>query len=216
MNEEIGETGQLPVKLLELEEWGDKVAAVKQSGESAARELLDQGLERDVQILAPREMPAADPEATIEENSVPLAAAILNIDWKIETRRHMAELVRDLLTQAYLIESFDASLPTVLAAAIEGRGLFEHGIGEFFLLYGRFEQKNRTSGKKTGKKMKALVNGDPRYLKRYTERGKATMQPLPYAVRNILSHVGTNPNTLNAKENDLGKSIQLLRSWVRP
>ena len=62
--------------------------------------------------------------------------------------------------------------------------------------------------------MMKLVEGEPRWMKPYVERGKTTMQPLPYAVRNILSHVGTNPNSLDPNGNDLRTSIELLRSWV--
>ena len=215
MRDEIKETGNASYTLIPLDNWNEKMAAVKESGAQVAKGLLDQGQRLDVQILAPHEMPGANPDATPEENSVPLAVAVIEIDWKIETRREMAKLARDILTRALAVGSLSPSLPSVLGAIIEGRGLVEHGIGEFFLLYGKFEQKHRTSGKRTGAKMKALVKGNPRFLKLYRERGKESLQPLPYAVRNILSHVGMNPNTLDPKGNELRASIELLRSWVQ-
>ena len=92
-----------------------------------------------------------------------------------------------------------------------------HGIGEFFLLYGKFEQKySLSNGKETRARMENLVNEDTRYLKPYKERGKERLYPLPYAVRNILSHVGNNPNTLDQEGKDLKTSIELLKSWVEP
>ena len=58
-----------------------------------------------------------------------------------------------------------AALPTVLKAIIEGRGLYEYSIGEFFLLYGKFEQKHNTQGWRTREKMEELVGGDNQHMK---------------------------------------------------
>ena len=129
----------------------------------------------------------------------------------------MIELARDLITKSYFLGTLDQSFPTVLGSVIEGKGLYKHGIGEFFLLYGKFEQKyGLSNGKKTRAKMVDLVNGDRRNLKPYKERGKERLDPLPYAVRNILSHVGNNPNSLDREGSDLKTSIELLKSWVDP
>ena len=62
--------------------------------------------------------------------------------------------------------------------------------------------------------MKALVEGDKKYLKCYRERGKTCLYPLPYAVRNILAHSGNKSNTLDPEGKELQLSIELLRSWV--
>ena len=205
MTNEIKATGRTNVTVLTMTNWKKKIAAIKESGEQVANGLLEKDQRLDVQILAPRELPGA--------SSTPLAAALLDMDWKIETRREMAELARDILTKAFVVGSLSPSLPSVLATIVEGRGLFEHSIGEFFLLYGRFEQKHNTSNKQTKFKMKKLVKGDENLLKPYTERGKCKREPLPYAVRNILAHAGTNANTLD--KDDLTKSIKLLRDWVK-
>ena len=42
------------------------------------------------------------------------------------------------------------------------------------------------------------------------------LDPMPYAVRNIPSHVDNNPNSLDREGNDLKTSIELLKSWVAP
>ena len=112
----------------------------------------------------------------------PLCGVMFDLDWKIATRLEMIELARDLITKSYYIGyAWTKSLPIVLKAVIEGKGLFEHNIGEFFLLYGKFEQKYRLpNGKKTRAKMVELVNGDSRYLKTYMERGKE--RPRSFAI----------------------------------
>ena len=62
--------------------------------------------------------------------------------------------------------------------------------------------------------MLELLKGNRRFLKPYTHRGKTSDEPLPYAVRNILSHAGKNPNKLDRQGDDLRTSIDLLKSWV--
>ena len=107
--------------------------------------------------------------------------------------------------------SLDPALHRILVSVIEEKGLYEDNIGEFFLLYGRFEQKYGVSKGKTGTKMKELIGGKEEFLKR-NKRG--VKDPLPYAVRNFLAHVGTNPNTLDRDGEELRTSIKLLKSWL--
>ena len=206
MPNQISESGTVSFTVKPKHAWDEKMSAVRETGARVAREIQEQGRAFDVQILAPREM--------CGDHAVPLSAVTLELDWKIAVRLEMVERARDIIASAYMLDSLDPALPTVLAAVIEGRGLFEHNIGEFFLLYGKFEQKHGIAGKETGARMTKLVKGDPQWLKPYIERGKTIMQPLPYAVRNILSHAGTNPNSLDQNGNDLKRSIDLLRSWV--
>lgn len=188
--------------------WDQKMKPVKEAGNRMAKKLREQGHPFDVAILAPKEVRSGD--------SVPLSGIMMELDWKIATKWEMVESARDLITNAYNLDSLDPALPTILTAVIEGRGLYEYGIGEFFLLYGKFEQKHQTTGQQTRTKMEALVKGDQRYLKPYTICGKVHCVPLPYAVRNILGHVGTNPNVLDKEGKDLRTSIDLLKSWVDP
>ena len=127
----------------------------------------------------------------------------------------MVESAREMITNAYLIDSLDPAFPHVLGSIIEGKGLYEHSIGEFFELYGRFKEKYQLKkGSDTKDKMASLVKGDKRYLKQYKDRGKCYSVPMPYAVRNILAHAGTNPNTLDLEGKEIRTSIDLLRSWV--
>ena len=120
-----------------------------------------------------------------------------------------------MIANAYLIDSLDPAFPVVLKSLIEGRGLYEHGIGEFFLLYGQFQEKHQLSkGKETRDKMLELLKGDKRHLKPYRHRRRTSDVPLPYAVRNILSHVGNNTNKLDHQGIELRTSIDLLKSWV--
>ena len=189
--------------------WAENMAAVRQSGADMASKLRAEGHQFKLAILAPREM--------VGGGSVPLSAVAMDLDWTIATRLEMVESARDMITNAYMIDSLDPAFPTVLASIINGKGLYAHGVGEFFLLYGRFEEKHRlTKPSKTRAKMVALVNGDERYLKPYKERGKTRRDPLPYAVRNILGHVGSNPNNLDREGRELRTAIDLLREWVEP
>lgn len=65
-------------------------------------------------------------------------AVKLDLDRKIATRLEMVEHARDIITKAFMLKSLDPALPTMLSAIVESRGLYEYGIGEFFLLYGKF------------------------------------------------------------------------------
>ena len=160
-------------------------------------------------ILAPREIQAGD--------TIPLSGVIIEHDWKQATKLDMVESARDLMTDAYKIGSLDPAFPTVLWAIIEGNGLYEYSLGEFFQLYGQFEGKYQlTKGSETKVKMEALLKGEKKYLKPYKDRGKTLLYPLPYAVRNILAHSGQNTNKLDQNGRELRTSIELLRSWVNP
>ena len=93
--------------------------------------------------------------------------------------------------------------------------MYQHNIGEFFLLYGQFEQQYGVfKGDPTRKKMEELIQGDKKFLKSYKGGGKEKLVPLPYAVRNILSH-SKHPNTLDPEGKDSKNSIKLLKSWLK-
>ena len=185
------------------------MSAVKENGIRMAKHMREQDKRFVVEILAPQEVKGGD--------TVPLSAVVIHLDWKIATRLKMVESARDLITNAYIVDSLDPVFPTVLKSIIEGKGLYAHSIGEFFQLYGKFEGKYQlTNGTDTKDKMESLVNGDARYLKPYKVYGKSLPYPLPYAVRNILAHTGQNPNTLDGEGKELRTSVELLRSWVTP
>ena len=191
--------------------WNEKVADVRTQGLEMASQLKNEGKPFAVGILAPREMPEGD------DPPVQLSCVLLDLDWKLAVKLEMVESARDIMTKALTINALDSALPTVLKAAIEGNGFFEHSIGEFFLLYGKFEEKYGVSkGRDVRSKMKALLRGDDnRYMKNYVERGKIFRYPVPYIVRNIFSHKGHNLNQLDPQGADLRTSIDLLKQWVK-
>lgn len=206
-NIEITESDEVSIANLSQENWDKKLSAAKKEGARIANRLRTRGYVFQVKILAPREV-GGNP-------SIPLAAVKIGLDWRIGAKMEMVESARDMLTKAHMLDSLSPAFPAVLASIIEGKGLYEHGIGEFFLLYGKFEQRFELSkGADTRDKMMELIHGEERYMKQYEERGEKRREPLPYAVRNILSH-GNNPNTLDQEGNDLRTSIELLRKWNR-
>ena len=205
----ISQSGDIAITVRPGHEWNEKMSAVKENGDRMAKLLREQGDRFIVKPLAPKEVQGGA--------SVPLSGVVIKLDWRIATKLEMVESANDMITKAYILDALDPALPTVMASIIEGKGLYEYSIGEFFQLYGKFEGKYQLAeGNETRAKMEALVNGDRRYLKSYQGRGKPVLFPLPYAVRNILAHAGHNPNTLDMEGKELRTSIELLRSWVAP
>ncbi len=208
MTEEFSESADFEFKVLDKQSWRRKIAEAAAKGDRKSKELRDAGHKFKVEILAPNEMS--------DQESVQLAAVTLPLNWRLATRLEMVEDARNVITKALLLESLDPGLPLILSAIIGGRGLYEHGIGEFFLLYGRFEEKYGTTRARTRKKMEEMLNGDPEHMKVYKGKGgREEHHPLPYAVRNILAHGGTNPNRLDQEGNELRQAIGLLKEWTK-
>lgn len=210
----ITENATYKFQLLSQESWDERMASIKKEGQIAADQSINEGHHFEIKILAPREILGRS------DRPIQLGSVTVPLDWRLVKRRHMVEIARDFIDAAYTLdESYDPSLPSILAATIEGRGLFEHGIGEFFLLYGRFEQKYGVySGSAAKRKMNSLIDGKEEDMKLYQDRGLPNgldYVPLPYAVRNILAH-SKNPNTLDSEGKELRHAIRLLREWVEP
>ena len=200
------ETATAKVTLVTPEKWDGEVADLRAEGLREANRLRRRGRKFLPVILAPDTMPG-------DGQSVQLGAALLALDWKISAKLEVVRLVRKLLTKMDMIESLDPSLAPVLGAALEGKGLFEHNIGEFFLLYGRFEQMYGVAkGSEARAKMVELLQGDTGNFKAYRERGKERSGPLPYVVRNVLSHIGNSPTTVTREE--LHQAVDLLKGWT--
>ena len=182
---------------------------IMEAGVQVAEAKTRKGHTFEVAILAPREVGG-------DTDTVPLSAVVMALDWKLSKKIDMVEQAREFLSSAYVLDVLDPALPVVLSSVIEGKGLYAYGMGEFFLFYGRFQQKyGLVKGKDTREKMMELVGDKAECLKPYIEHGRWKRYPLPYAVRNILSHVGSNPNQLDAEGKDLQKAIQLLKSWIK-
>ena len=187
-----------------LSDWEDRV---RKQGIQRAEALLKEGCKLDVMILAPTEVRGGD--------TVPLAGVITKPDWKTVAKHELADLATEFISKAYLIGMLDNALPTILKSVIEEKGIYEYNIGEFFLLYGRFQEKYGVfTGEKTRKEMSRLVDGEEGYLKAYLDRGKPQEYPLPFAVRNILAHPKNRGNTLDSEGNDIRNSIEILKKWI--
>ena len=200
------EAATAKVTLLTPETWDSEVAELRAAGLREANRLRRRGRKFLPVILAPEALPGGG-------RPVQLAAALLPLDWKISAKLEVVALLRKLLTKMYMVESLDPSLAPVLGAALEGKGLFEHNIGEFFLLYGRFEQMHGVAkGAEARAKMVELLKGDTGSFKAYRERGKDRSGPLPYVVRNVLSHIGNSPTAVTREE--LHQAVELLKRWT--
>ena len=198
------DVAEIEMKVIPKDEWDEKVAVVRQKGERFAREMRLQGKRFKAAILGPREFPpGAD---------VAMQAVVIQRDWKAAAKLEMVEDANNFLTKARQIDIFHPDLLGALKSVLQEEPLPMHSIGEFFILYGRFEQKYRLSkSKEIIEKMEELMKGGKVHLKEYDKNKK---YPLPYAARNILAHIGTNPNTLLVKELNLAKN--LLEDWLRP
>ena len=197
------------------------------------RHVTHHGRPVTVKILAQREVRAGD--------EVQLSTVKIELDWKMAIKFKILEAANDIMTRSYMLGSLDPALHRILVSVIEEKGLYEDNIGEFFLLYGRFEQKYRVfEGKETREKMMELMQGGEKFLKPYKDQrsGKEyANNPLPYSVRNILAHanspnpldqdgeeLGTFINTVGDEEprtsintvdgEELRTSIKLLKSWL--
>ncbi len=194
------------LNIIPKDEWDGKVDVVRQRGERFAREMRSQGKPFKAAILGPKEVPK-DAEFTLQ-------AVVIQLDWKAATKLELVEDANNFLTKARQVDIFHPDLLAALKSVLEEEPLPMHSIGEFFILYGRFEQKYELSkSERTRDKMEELMKGGEVHRKEYEEDGKNKNAPLPYVARNILAHIGTNPNTLLVKELDLAKN--LLEAWLR-
>ena len=180
---------------------------LRREGLRMAKEYRRRGHDFALEILSPSQVRAGD--------SVQLSAAVMELDWKLSTKLEMVKAAKDMITNSYMLGSLDPALSIILKSVIQEEGLYEYTFGEFFLLYGRFEQKYDVfKGKETREKMEELIKGEKEFFKPYKDHGKESLVPLPYAARNILAHVG-NTNTLDEEGKELRTSIDLLRAWLQ-
>ena len=184
--------------------WKEPLDVIREKGRRIAEEMRSQGKKFRAYILVPRRAGAGE--------KVDLSGSSLKLDEKLAIKLEMVELSRDLMTYAHIVGTPDPALPIVLKAVINETGLFEHSVGEFWLLYGRFEKKYDVSkNKETREKMMEHIKDRKTHLVKYKERGLPMLVPLPYAVRNVLGH-GKNTNKI--KEGDIKSSIDLLKAWI--
>ena len=164
--------------------------------------------------LAPREVP---PGSTVH-----MRAIVFPKDDQEAARLELYEVGREVLSLAYKINDMNiAGFTEMLGNFIEGKDVYTDSIGEFFELYGKFEEKYNFSDKvgqdSIRKKMQELIKEDNKVdlFRTYKREGRNddSQCPLPLYVRNILAHKGTNPlNSLGKK--DVSLAIQLLKEWL--
>ena len=116
------ETATAEITVVPPKTWDGDVAELRAAGIQETQRLRGRGRTFLPAILAPDAMRGGG-------RSAHLGGALLALDWKIAAKLQVVRLVRKILTRMYMIESLDPSLAPVLAAAIEGKGLFEHNIG---------------------------------------------------------------------------------------
>ena len=203
------ENADAPTVAVSADQWKKRMATLKKRGAQAVQRMKSQGRTFQARVLGPLEVP----KERFESGEYTLVAVPIDRDWKLPTKLEMVRDANNLLTNAYKIGALDHALPIALGAAIKGEGLYKYSMGEFFLLYGRFEQKYEVrKGPEVEARMNDLLQGNEQGLKDYVQGGKTKRVPLPYAVRNILAHVGRNPNQVTVE--DLRVAVELLKSWV--
>lgn len=189
------------------DEWDGKVAVVRRKGEPFAREMRSQGKSFAPAILGPKEFPAGA--------EVTLYLVEIQLDWKAATKLEMVKDANNFLTKARQIDIFHPDVLAALRSVLEENPLPMHSIGEFFILYGRFEQKyGLSTSRRTKNKMEELMKGGEVHRKEYEEDGQNKTAPLPYFARNFLAHIGTDKNRLLVEELDLAK--KMLAAWLHP
>ena len=130
----------------------------------------------------------------------------------------LVQLCNDALAQAYKLNVPIAGVPRVLGSMVQGKGLYLDSIGEFFELYGRFEQMlglTDAYGQRDIEEEMQLRLGDDalQHSREYVRGGAKTLTPLPLFVRNVLAHQGTN--TANSlRDGDVSTAIRLLKDWL--
>ena len=131
----------------------------------------------------------------------------------------LVKLSNALLLQAHKVGVPIAGVAGVLGSMIEMRGFYLDSVGEFFQLYGRFEQMLGSADdykqSKIEREMKDRLGDDvTQHSREYIRSGRKSLTPLPLYVRNVLAHQGTNPENLLG-DGDLQTAIRLLRDWLR-
>lgn len=130
----------------------------------------------------------------------------------------LVRLCNDALYQAYKLDLPIAGVPRVLASMVQGKGVYLDSIGEFFELYGRFEQMlGLTDDYKQQHimdEMRSRLGDDAaQHSRDYVRGGLTSLTPLPLYVRNVLAHQGTN-SANSLRDGDVSTAIRLLKEWL--
>ena len=191
------------------DEWDGKVSFVRRKGERSAEKMQRQGKSLPLAIIGPKEVPV---DAEFRAQGVEI-----QLDWKAATKLKMVEDANNFLTKARQIDIFHPDVLAALRSVLEENPLPMHSVGEFFILYGRFQQEYGLSlSERTKNKMEELMKEGEVHRKEYEEDGQNKTGPLPYVVRNILAHLGTNNNILLVNELDRAKNLEKNKNKILP
>ena len=197
------------LNVIPKDKWDGKVAGVRQKGERFAEKMQRQGKSLPLAIIGPKEVPV---DAEFRAQGVEI-----QLNWKAAAKLKMVEDANNFLTKARQVDIFHPDLLDDLRSVLEENPLPKHSIGEFFILYGRFQQEYRLSTSKgTKNKMEELMKRGEVHRKDYEEDGQNKTGPLPYVVRNILAHLGTNNNILLVNELDRAKNLEKNKNELLP
>ena len=130
----------------------------------------------------------------------------------------LVRLCNDALYQAYKLDLPIAGVPRVLASMVQGNGVYLDSIGEFFELYGRFEQMlgltDDYKQEQVKDEMQSRLGDDAvQHSREYVRGGSTSLTPLPLYVRNVLAHQGTN-SANSLRDGDVSTAIRLLKEWL--
>ena len=123
----------------------------------------------------------------------------------------LIKIFNDAMSQADKLNLPIRGFATSLRDMVEGKVFVEGLIGQFILVYGRFEGKFGTRGSATSQAMRQHATKND-YLPFYGTDGQKHDHPAPYAVRNWLAHIGTSKNQYC--EDDMTKALDLLIKWI--
>ncbi len=176
--------------------WNKAQYAIRKESTMIAREIRREGHIKAVEILGPQMVRSASEEmtdGTLEEDDVPLAAIEVRLDDPmLSLKMEIVKASITTTTKSNMLGSLDPALLNILRYVIKGERLYKHNIGEFFDLYGKFEERHKTRGSETKAVMIKLLEGktENNYKKVKDRNGVFVKHahPLPYAVRNHLAH----------------------------
>ena len=103
---------------------------------------------------------------------------------------------------------------------VEEKGLYLDSVGEFFQLFGRFEQMlglgdNYHQSEIRREMESRLGRGSDEHYREYMRDGSKILIPLPLYVRNVVAHQGTNREN-GLADGDVTTAIRQLKGWLRP
>lgn len=206
-------TADVEIQIIPYHQWDEYLAPMVEKSRSMAENMRQGGDSFYVRILAPKVIRGRKGEEVSAQDQITLASVVAEFDDDVSIRDKMVDHAREIITLSYAMGNNEPALPIALSALIEGKGLFEYNIGEFFLLYGRFE--GSIGPENLISEMESLVGDDDGCRRPIRERGVMKFRPLPYVIRQTLAHFGSgNPNWKKVSRDDVKQSVDLLKKWL--